>query len=59
MYQVAAALKQAGWTVATAELGYRAKDPVALSADDRSKVGAFLERLEEHDDVHRVYAGLK
>lgn len=59
MYSVAEALKKAGWTVATAELGYRAKDPVALSAEDHAKVSAFLERLDEHDDVHRVYAAIK
>lgn len=59
MYAVADALKKAGWTVATAELGYRAKDPVELSADQRAQVEAFLERLDEHDDVHRVYAALK
>jgi transcriptional/translational regulatory protein YebC/TACO1 len=59
MYAVADALKKAGWNVATAELGYRAKDPVDLSADDHAKVSAFLERLDEHDDVHRVYAAIK
>jgi YebC/PmpR family DNA-binding regulatory protein len=59
MYPVAEALKKAGWTVATAELGYRAKDPLQLSPDERTKVAGFLERLDENDDVHRVYAGLK
>lgn len=58
MFPVADALKQAGWTVHTAELGYRAKNPVPLGDDDRQKVAAFLERLDENDDVHRVYAGL-
>ena len=41
------------------ELGYRAKDAVQLGDDERAKVAAFLERLDENDDVHRVYAGLK
>jgi YebC/PmpR family DNA-binding regulatory protein len=59
MFPVAAALKKMGWHVATAELGYRAKDAVQLGDDDRAKVAAFLERLDENDDVHRVYAGLK
>jgi YebC/PmpR family DNA-binding regulatory protein len=59
MYPVADALKKAGWTVATAELGYRGKDPVQLGDEDRAKVAHFLERLDENDDVHRVYAGLK
>lgn len=59
MFPVAEALKKMGWHVATAELGYRAKDAVALGDDERAKVAAFLERLDENDDVHRVYAGLK
>ena len=59
MYPVAEALKKAGWHVASAELGYRGKDPVELAPDDHAKVAAFLERLDDHDDVHRVYAALK
>lgn len=59
MFPVAEALKKMGWHVATAELGYRAKDAVQLGDDERAKVAAFLERLDENDDVHRVYAGLK
>ncbi|MBL9076575.1 MAG: YebC/PmpR family DNA-binding transcriptional regulator [Planctomycetes bacterium] len=59
MYPVADALRAAGWTVATAELGYRCKDPIALDGDARAAVEAFLERLDGHDDVHRVHAGLK
>jgi len=59
MFPVADALKKAGWHVATAELGYRAKDAVVLGDEDRTKVATFLERLDENDDVHRVYAGMK
>jgi YebC/PmpR family DNA-binding regulatory protein len=59
MFPVAEALKKMGWHVATAELGYRAKDAVVLGDEERAKVAAFLERLDENDDVHRVYAGLK
>lgn len=58
MYPVADALKKAGWSVASAELGYRAKNPVELSPAHRAQVEGFLERLDENDDVHRVYAGL-
>jgi YebC/PmpR family DNA-binding regulatory protein len=56
---VAAALAEAGWQVASAELGYIAKNPLALPADARAEVEAFLERLDEHDDVHRIYAALE
>jgi YebC/PmpR family DNA-binding regulatory protein len=59
LYAVADALKAAGWSVQTAELGYVAKDPVELPAEQRAVVEAFLEKIDEHDDVHRVHAGLK
>ena len=59
LYAVADALKKAGWSVGSAELGYVAKDPIALSAEHRAQVEAFLERLDDHDDVHRVYAAMK
>jgi YebC/PmpR family DNA-binding regulatory protein len=59
MYPVVDALKAAGWTVNTAELGYRAKDLVTLDEENHQKVTAFLERLDDHDDVHRVYAAIK
>jgi len=59
MYPVAEALKKAGWIVASAELGYRGKDPLPLSDAERTKVVAFLERVDENDDVHRVWAALK
>ena len=58
LYQVADALKKLGWSVATAELGYVAKDKVELDAKARESVEGFLERLDDNDDVHRVYAAL-
>lgn len=56
---VAQALRQAGWTVTAADLGYVAKDPVELPAAQRVEVEAFLEHIDDHDDVHRIYAALK
>ena len=58
LYQVSDALKKAGWTVASAELGYVAKDKVQLDAKGRESVEGFLERLDDNDDVHRVYAAI-
>lgn len=52
-------LKQAGWTVTTSEMGYVGRSPVELPAPQRAEVVAFLEALDEHDDVHRVYAAMK
>ncbi len=59
LYTVADALRAAGWSVATAELGYIAKDPLELGDEARTVVADFLERIDDHDDVHRIYAGLK
>ena len=48
-----------GWSVVTAELGYVPKSCPTLSESDRAEVGEFLQTLEDHDDVHRVWAALK
>lgn len=48
-----------GWTVVTSELGYVAKQFPTLSDTDKAEVGEFLQELEDHDDVHRVWAALK
>jgi YebC/PmpR family DNA-binding regulatory protein len=53
------ALKATGWTVTTAELSYRPKDYPELTDEQREEVTAFLQTLDEHDDVHRVHAALK
>ncbi|MGI8480585.1 MAG: YebC/PmpR family DNA-binding transcriptional regulator [Chthoniobacterales bacterium] len=48
-----------GWNVVTSELGYVPKSFPELSDEERSDAGEFLQRLEDHDDVHRVWAALK
>jgi YebC/PmpR family DNA-binding regulatory protein len=52
-------LKAAGWTIAASEIRYVAKNPTELSGAARKEVADFLNALDDHDDVHRVYAGLK
>jgi YebC/PmpR family DNA-binding regulatory protein len=52
-------LKQAGWTVTTSEMSYLAKNFSEVALEHRAEVVAFLEALDEHDDVHRVYAAMK
>ena len=47
------------WTVVTSELGYTPKNFPELNEEDRTQVGEFLQTLEEHDDVHRVWAAVK
>jgi len=48
-----------GWKVVTSEMGYVPKQYVELSETDRIDVGDFLHALDEHDDVHRVWAAVK
>src|SRR5213593_3812062 len=56
---VSKALKAAGWTIIAAEMRYLAKNFPELSASDRKDVTDFLNALDDHDDVHRVYAALR
>jgi YebC/PmpR family DNA-binding regulatory protein len=48
-----------GWTVVTSELGYIAKSFPELTGEEREHTGEFLQTLEDHDDVHRVWAAIK
>jgi transcriptional/translational regulatory protein YebC/TACO1 len=52
-------LSQNGWTVVTSELGYVPKNCPELSDAQRAEVGEFLQELDDHDDVHRVWAAMK
>jgi YebC/PmpR family DNA-binding regulatory protein len=48
-----------GWTVVTSELGYVAKQFPTLTEEQLAEAGEFLHILDEHDDVHRVWAAIK
>jgi YebC/PmpR family DNA-binding regulatory protein len=52
-------LSSNGWTVVTSELGYVPKQIPELTEAQLEEVGDFLHALDEHDDVHRVWAALK
>ena len=52
-------LKENGWKVVTSEIGYVAKNYPELSDEHRAEAGEFLQALEEHDDVHRVWTAIK
>lgn len=56
---VAKWLSQNGWTVVTSELGYVPKQFPELTDAQRAEVGEFLQTLDDHDDVHRVWAAVK
>ena len=59
LHAVSQWLAQNGWTVVTSELGYVPKNFPDLTDTDRAEAGEFLQALEDHDDVHRVWAALK
>ena len=48
-----------GWTVVTSEIGYVPKQLADLTEDQQADVGDFLHALNDHDDVHRVWAAVK
>lgn len=52
-------LLQNGWTVVTSEPGYLAKTHPDLSEVQRAEVGEFLQSLDDHDDVHRIWAAVR
>ncbi|MDF3936368.1 YebC/PmpR family DNA-binding transcriptional regulator [Pseudomonas citronellolis] len=55
---VCRALPEHGFTVASAKLGYKAKNPVSLSGAELEEVEAFLDALDGNDDVQNLYVGL-
>lgn len=48
-----------GWTVVTSELGYVPKQFPELTDQQKAEAGEFLQELDDHDDVHRVWAAMK
>nr|WP_288357202.1 YebC/PmpR family DNA-binding transcriptional regulator [uncultured Pseudomonas sp.] len=56
---VSRALPEQGFIVNSAKLGYRPKNPVtSLTPEQLEEVEAFLEAIDNHDDVQNVYVGL-
>lgn len=55
---VSRALPEFGFSVQSASLGYRSKNPVTLDDTARAEVEAFLEAIDADDDVQNVYVGL-
>lgn len=52
-------LTQNGWKVITSEIGYVPKNYPELNDQQRAEAGEFLQSLDDHDDVHRVWAAIK
>jgi len=57
--QVSKALKAAGWNVIASEMRYVAKNFPEISEAHRKEVMDFLNALDDHDDVHHVYAAMR
>jgi YebC/PmpR family DNA-binding regulatory protein len=52
-------LSQQGWVVTKSEMNYIAKNYSDLPEDQQKEVAEFLTAVDDHDDVHRVYAALR
>lgn len=55
---VSKALAERGWTVTSAKLIWKAKNPVSVDEAKRAEVEAFLGAIDDDDDVEAVYVGL-
>jgi transcriptional/translational regulatory protein YebC/TACO1 len=59
VHAVSTWLSKNGWTVVTSEPGHVPKQCPELNEAQRSEVGEFLQSLDDHDDVHRIWAAVK
>lgn len=59
VHAVSTWLAKNGWSVITSEIGYLAKSFPELDDTGRAEVGEFLQALEDHEDVQRVWAAVK
>jgi YebC/PmpR family DNA-binding regulatory protein len=59
IHMVSKWLSQNRWTVVTSEPGYLPKHYPALTQEQRAEVGEFLQSLDDHEEVHRVWAAVK
>jgi YebC/PmpR family DNA-binding regulatory protein len=55
---VSKALTDRKWQVSSAQLIWRAKNPVSLDDAKRAEVEAFLNAIDEDDDVQTIYVAL-
>ena len=59
IHNVSKWLGQHGWTVITSEPGYLPKNYPELNDAQRAEVGEFLQELDDHDDVSRIWAAVR
>jgi YebC/PmpR family DNA-binding regulatory protein len=58
MDNVAKSLAEQGWTVEKSELSYKPKTPMELGEAQEADVQVFLDAVDDHDDVKRVFLAL-
>ncbi|MGI8602512.1 MAG: YebC/PmpR family DNA-binding transcriptional regulator [Verrucomicrobiales bacterium] len=56
---VGKALIAKGWTSTTSELVYHPKDFPPLTDAQHNQVAGFLQQLDDHPDVHRIYPAMR
>lgn len=59
IHAVSTWLSRHGWTIVTSEMAFLPKTYPELTDEQRAEVGEFLQALDEHDDVHRVWAAVR
>jgi len=59
IHSVSQRLAGMGWTIVTSEMGYLPKSCPELDEEQLEEVGEFLQALDDHDDVHRVWAAVR
>jgi YebC/PmpR family DNA-binding regulatory protein len=59
LHSVSKWLSGHGWSIVTAEFGYLPKNFAELTEEQAAEVAEFLQTLDDHDDVHRVWAAVK
>ncbi len=59
LISVTKTLQERGWQISSSEFVYLAKDPVDLIVEAKPEVEAFLNELDDNDDVHRIFTALK
>lgn len=56
---VTKSLTDMGWEISSSEFVWVAKDPMEMPSAGKADIEAFLNELDDNDDVHRIFTALK
>lgn len=59
LYEVKKAVEESGFTVIDAELIQKPNTSLLLKSAEGQKAVSFLERIDDHDDVQKIYSNLE